>query len=44
VDFNEPMAGISAFIEGEVVSVRPASETEIAEAHESHLKKKIGCG
>jgi len=44
VDFNEPMAGISSFVEGKVVSVRPASQAEIAEAHESHLKKKIGCG
>ncbi len=44
VDFNEPMAGIAAFVDGEVVAVRPATETEIAEAHESHRRKKIGCG
>jgi len=44
VDFNEPMAGISAFIEGEVVAIRPATEAEIAEARENHQRKKIGCG
>jgi FKBP-type peptidyl-prolyl cis-trans isomerase SlyD len=44
VDFNEPMAGISAFVDGEVIDVRKASETEIAEARENHRKKKIGCG
>jgi len=44
VDFNEPMAGISAFIEGEVVAIRPATEAEIAVARENHQRKKIGCG
>lgn len=44
VDFNEPMAGISALVSGEVVDVRQASEAEIAEARENHRRKKIGCG
>lgn len=44
VDFNEPMAGITAFIEGEVVAVRPATEAEIAEARDTNQKRKIGCG
>ncbi len=44
VDFNEPMAGISAFLDGEVMGVRPATEAEIAEARENHRRKKIGCG
>lgn len=44
VDFNEPMAGISARVDGEVVGVRQASEAEIAEARENHRKRKIGCG
>jgi len=44
VDFNEPMAGISAFIEGEVVAIRQTTEEEIAEARENHRRKKIGCG
>lgn len=44
VDFNEPMAGISAWVEGEVVALRQATEAEIAEARESHRRKKIGCG
>jgi len=44
VDFNEPMAGLSALVEGEVVAIRPATEDEIAEAYENHQKRKIGCG
>lgn len=44
VDFNEPLAGLSAFVEGEVTAVRPASDAEIAEAHENHRMRKIGCG
>jgi FKBP-type peptidyl-prolyl cis-trans isomerase SlyD len=44
VDFNEPMAGLSASVEGEVAAVRQATEVEIAEARESQRKKKIGCG
>jgi len=44
VDFNEPMAGISAFIDGEVTAIRPATEAEIAEACETRRRKKIGCG
>jgi FKBP-type peptidyl-prolyl cis-trans isomerase SlyD len=44
VDFNEPMAGISARVDGEVVEVRQVSEAEIAEARENHRRRKIGCG
>jgi FKBP-type peptidyl-prolyl cis-trans isomerase SlyD len=44
VDFNEPMAGISAFVDGEVAAIGQASEAEIVEARESHRRKKIGCG
>ena len=44
VDFNEPMAGISARVDGEVVEVRQVSEAEIAEARENHRRGKIGCG
>jgi len=44
VDFNEPMAGLSARVEGIVLAVRPATDAEIAEARENHRRKKIGCG
>lgn len=44
VDFNEPMAGLSARVEGVVTVVRPATEAEIAEARENHRRRKIGCG
>jgi len=44
VDFNEPMAGLSAWVDGVVTAVRPATKAEIAEAHENHRRKKIGCG
>ncbi|MBU0733703.1 MAG: FKBP-type peptidyl-prolyl cis-trans isomerase [Pseudomonadota bacterium] len=44
VDFNRPMAGISASIDVEVVAIRPASEAEIAAARENQRKKSIGCG
>ena len=44
VDFNEPMAGISALMEGEVLAVRKASEAEIAKAEENQRKREIGCG
>jgi FKBP-type peptidyl-prolyl cis-trans isomerase SlyD len=44
VDFNGPMAGISASMDVEVVDIREASEDEIAVASESQRRKKIGCG
>ncbi|MBW2708844.1 MAG: hypothetical protein JRD04_06120 [Deltaproteobacteria bacterium] len=44
VDFNKPMAGISALMEGEVLAVRQASEAEISKAEENQRKKEIGCG
>jgi len=44
VDFNRPMAGISAAMRGEVVAIRKASETEIAAAREDQRRKRIGCG
>ena len=43
-EFNEPMAGLSALVEGEVAAIRPATEAEIAEACENHQKRKIGFG
>lgn len=43
-DLNEPMAGISAFIDGEVIAVRQATGAEIDAAMESQRRKKIGCG
>ena len=44
VDFNKPMAGISALMEGEVLAVRQVSEEEISKAEESQRKREIGCG
>jgi FKBP-type peptidyl-prolyl cis-trans isomerase SlyD len=44
VDFNKPMAGISALMEGEVLAVRQASEEEISKAGDSQRKREIGCG
>ena len=44
VDFNRPMAGISASIKGEVVEIRRADKAEIAAAREDQRRKKIGCG
>jgi len=44
VDFNKPMAGISASMRGKVVAISRASEAEIAAARESQRRKKIGCG
>ena len=44
VDFNKPMAGISASMIGKVVAIRRADKTEIAAAREAQRKKKIGCG
>lgn len=44
VDFNKPMAGISASMRGEVVAIRRADKAEIAAAREAQRKKKIGCG
>lgn len=43
-DFNEPLAGISVSVDLEVLAVREASRTEIDAAHESQIKKSIGCG
>jgi len=44
VDFNKPTAGISALMEGEVLSVRTPSEEEISKAEENQHKREIGCG
>jgi len=44
VDFNRPMAGISASMRGEVVAIRRADKAEIAAARETQRKKRIGCG
>ena len=44
VDFNKPMAGISASMRGEVVAIRRADKAEIEAAREDQRKKKIGCG
>lgn len=44
VDFNRPMAGISASMQIKVMDVRDASAEEIEAAHEDQLRKKIGCG
>lgn len=43
VDFNEPMAGISASMDVEVVAIQPATEAEITAARESQRRKRIGC-
>ena len=44
VDFNKPMAGISASMRGEVVAISRADKAEIAAAREAQSRKKIGCG
>ena len=44
VDFNKPMAGISALMEGEVLAVRKPTEEEISKAEEAQRKREIGCG
>ena len=44
VDFNKPLAGISALMEGDVLAVRHPSEEEISKAEESQRKREIGCG
>ncbi len=44
VDFNKPMAGISALMEGEVLAVRQTSEEEVSKAEENQRKREIGCG
>jgi FKBP-type peptidyl-prolyl cis-trans isomerase SlyD len=44
VDFNKPLAGISALMEGEVLAVRQPSEEEISKAEENQRKREIGCG
>ena len=43
VDFNGPMAGISASMDVEVMAIQPATEAEITAATESQRRKKIGC-
>jgi len=43
VDFNPPMAGVSAFLDLEVINVKKASEKEIGEARQAEAKRKIGC-
>ena len=43
-DFNEPLAGISVSVDLKILSIRDASKAEIDAAHESQLKKSIGCG
>jgi FKBP-type peptidyl-prolyl cis-trans isomerase SlyD len=43
VDFNKPLAGISALMEGEVVAVRKPTEDEISKAEESQRRREIGC-
>lgn len=43
-DFNEPLAGISVSVDLEVLAVHEASRAEIDAAHESQIKKSIGCG
>lgn len=43
-DFNEPLAGISASVDLEILSIRDASKAEIDAAFESQVKKSIGCG
>ena len=44
VDFNKPMAGISASMSGKVVAIRKADKAEVAAAREAQRKKRIGCG
>ncbi|MCP4579351.1 MAG: hypothetical protein GY846_24015 [Deltaproteobacteria bacterium] len=43
VDFNKPLAGISALMEGEVLAVRKPTEEEISKAEETQRKREIGC-
>ena len=43
-DLNKPMAGVSAFMQAEVLAVRKASEDEISKAGENERKREIGCG
>lgn len=44
VDFNKPLAGISALMEGEVLAVRKPTEEEISKAEENQRRREIGCG
>jgi len=44
VDFNKPMAGISASMDLEVLSVREAGKKEIDAAIDARNKRSIGCG
>lgn len=44
VDFNKPMAGISASMRGEVVAIRRADKAEIEAVREDQRRKRIGCG
>lgn len=43
-DFNKPMAGISASVDIEILSVRKAGKDEIRAAFEAQSKRSIGCG
>jgi len=43
-DFNEPLAGISASLDLEVMAVEDASKAEIDAARDAQAKKSIGCG
>ena len=42
-DFNQPLAGISATLDLEIMDVRKATEKEIISAKETEAKRKIGC-
>lgn len=43
-DFNEPLAGISVSVDLKIRAIRDASKAEIEAAHETRVKKSIGCG
>lgn len=43
-DFNEPLAGILVSMDLEILSIRDASREEIERAHETQVKRAIGCG
>ena len=43
-DFNRPMAGISASLDGEILAVKEATKKEIDAAIDAQIKRSIGCG
>jgi len=43
-DFNRPMAGISASLDGEILGVKEATKKEIDAAIDAQIKRSIGCG